>query len=233
MFPGTLRAPTLSPAPNSCASTSPVPSPSGLPPVAPLGGSLSPSQYGGRASARSSMQLSIAPDGTVSTTGLDRLPGSQIAMAVHRNRLAAGVMRETRDAAAYVKGENALMEEILSEEHRMVNNADLGRVMGNVLTEREGVPVVSRILAAAKPPAQFGRRRLRIGVDDANAPSIIDSVDAAHHHRINTGKVNYAVLLEQQREMLDRNKAARRSYDALIADFVRAQQSLSERFTMI
>jgi hypothetical protein len=183
-------------------------------------------------SARTSSRLHGRP--TVS----DELAG-----IVEKNQAAHALLQETRKAVNYVNTENGMMEEILRERHRMLTNADLALIVGSVMVNKEG-GVNSSILAARRPPVIRSRQRAlgALAVRDAAADGAGEDADrrpalptrsATPSNRISTGRVNFAVLAEQQREMLQKTDDARYMYDRMIADFFTKQQSLSDRFADI
>lgn len=174
-------------------------------------------------------QIYTGAESTSSHDSVLNRGASGLMLAVTRNQLRAQVLNQTKCAVDHFAEENEMMEEILAEEHRMVSNSDLSRIMGVVV----GTGNESAILASRKPTSRemLPSNTRRIG--PGPSVSVIDTVEAANHNKPSTGKVNYAVLLEQQKEVHDRNAIKHQTYSQMINSFVQKQQRLHERFSGI
>jgi hypothetical protein len=146
---------------------------------------------------------------------------AELQATVERTRAAAEVFRETTAAVKYVSTENAMMEELLHEKHRMLTNTDLAVIMSSVMHRGDGTQK-SSILASRKPPVLKCKQRA--------LASLVGTTSFEPQTRGFSGPVNFAVLIEQQQEELSKAEESRQAYDAMIADFMTKQQSLSERF---
>ena len=154
-----------------------------------------------------------------------RMPVSEeLSGIVLRNQAAQAAAAETKAAVKYVATENEMMEEVLREKHRMLTNSDLALIVGSVMTKADGTKN-SSILQSRKPPVLMCKQRA-LG---ALAPPVAFE----RERQRSTGKPNFAVLCEQQREMMDKVVESRQTYDRMIAEFMTKQQSLSERFANI
>lgn len=104
----------------------------------------------------------------------------------------------------------------------MLTNSDLAIIVNTVMTRSDGT-LNSAILAKRKPP------KLRCIARASGEPEPAPTAPA----RISTGKVNFAVMLDQQSEELRKVEHSRGAYDRMIQDFVTKQQQLSERFSTL
>lgn len=197
----------------------------------------------------------------------------KFAQAVQRNLQVAAVAASIKQKLDNLALENAMLEEILSEPHHMVTNADLSTIMSMALTQQAGGG--SAILAARKPPQlAYVRRRVagnanssgrssaatpqpNAAVTSAPTPAtrIVAAISSSSNTSLpqilsgvrgllvnpsagvttpsvgNTAKINYRILLEEQRALHEGQLEERRAYDRMMSDFVRRQKRLETAFT--
>ena len=158
-----------------------------------------------------------------------RPPSSGLSHTVNATRKWATVLHQTSEANNYVHEENNIMESILAEQHEMVSNSDLSRMMSPIIAPYgpDGKPLPTPILAARKPPERFIPGKVK-----TNACSVIEVREKALG-RVNTSKVNYQAMLQEQATLERTNRVKRQGYEVLIADFFRQQQALQDRFSNI
>ena len=180
------------------------------------------------------------PSSSGAGTGSSRPQSSGLAHTVTQTRRWAQVLKDTTQAANYYNEENAIMESILSEEHSMVTNSDLGRMMKPLLVPHgpDGKPVKTAILASAKPPYRYrpgGGNSIIGGKKRTPSPSVEEGSLIERRERqlgrVSTSKVNYASMLEEQDIMERSNRVKREAYERLLHDFVQSQQRLQDRFS--
>lgn len=152
----------------------------------------------------------------------------ELAFIVERNRATKETADQIKAAVKQMSDENAMMEDVLKDKHRMLTNSDLALIVGSVTTRKDGT-ANSAILAARKPPILRSKSRALAAVLHGS-PTRAADMDAP---RLVTGKPNFTVLTQQQRESLDKTAESRLAYDRMLTDFVKKQQSLSERFAGI
>lgn len=96
---------------------------------------------------------------------------SGVGLAVLRSQQRLEMLRDITSGTAALREENAHMEDILSEEHHMVTNADVSAILCNMFVGKHA----SSILSSRKPPTRLPFRQYKNGGSGA-ARALLEDV---------------------------------------------------------
>lgn len=175
------------------------------PPALPLiGGAHVP-----RRTSQSASSVTSANHGAHQVSGLG--------LAVQRSQQRLELLRDIASGTAALQEENAHMVDILSEEHRMVSNADVSAILCNMFVGRHA----SSILSSRKPPVRLPFRQYKNGGSAAARKAMEDVLaPPAHEDSAPTlgdtrASSSNAIVIPSDAE-LGSTVAARRSHVASI-----------------
>jgi hypothetical protein len=137
---------------------------------------------------------------------------SGLGLAVQRSQQRQELLRDIATGTAMLREENMHMEDILSEEHQMVTNADVSNILRNLFVGKHA----SSILSSRKPPVRLPFRQYKNG-GSATARALMEDTLASPTPLTTVGgdaPINTVVI--PTNEELGDTVAARRSHVAAI-----------------